>query len=84
MSDHKAKAEELLAEAVHAKTGSDIESSRQLQALVHATLEVAEQQRIANLIAFMDAEGGPYKDINNIEGARGLALEQIREGLGLS
>lgn len=48
MDDHKMRAEQLLAEAVQSVTGSDVESSRQVQALVHATLFLAEQQRIAN------------------------------------
>jgi len=56
VSAHRKAAEELLAEAVLSKTGSDVESSRQVQALVHATLEVAAQLRVANLIAL-----GMYK-----------------------
>lgn len=53
-------------------------------AQVHATLALVEQQRIANLIAFMESEGGPYKDINEVEGGRANALTQIVEGLSLS
>lgn len=47
-------------------------------ALVAATEKVAEQQRIANLVALATSE---YVPLGEIEG---LALEDIKKGLGLS
>lgn len=75
-----------MADALAARTGSDVEVSRQMQALVHATLEMAEQQRIANLIAY----GNMRADVLNGEPAlpslrkqwRG-AHRQILDGLDL-
>lgn len=57
-------------------------------AQAEATLALVEQQRIANLIAVRQMEGGPYKDINRWDNGDGadslpLAIQQIREGLGL-
>ena len=83
MSDHKAEAERLLPTEISGPV-SLAAPVMVATAHVHATLYLAEQQRIANLIAFMDAESGPYKEINNIEGGIAAALAQIREGLGLS
>ena len=36
-----------------------------LIAQAEATLALAQQQRIANLIAVAQMEGGPYKEVNN-------------------
>ncbi|WP_437582707.1 hypothetical protein ACSAGD_10605 [Paramicrobacterium sp. CJ85] len=57
-------------------------------AQVHAALAMVEQQRVANLIAVRQMEGGPYKDINRWDDgdetdSLPLATQQIREGLGL-
>lgn len=51
---------------------------------VHATLALVEQQRIANLIAFIDAEGGPHKVINHISGGWATVVDQITDELGLA
>lgn len=74
MADHKARAEELLAEALESRTGTEVEASRQNQAMVHAMLAVAEQLRVANVIAATgqfgsDPAGWP---------------SEIREALGVS
>jgi hypothetical protein len=67
------------------------------QAQVHATLALVEQQRIANLIAVAQMEGGPYKESNtwtrSIHDANGFYIadedanpyirHEIRTGLGL-
>jgi len=56
-------------------------------AQVHATLELANQQRLANLIAAFQMEGGPYKETNNWtldgEDANMRIRRQVKEGLGL-
>lgn len=62
MTDHKKEAEEYLA------------AIRYERAQVHATLYLAEQQRIANLIAAIDKWGGEVPSWP-------LA---IREGLGIA
>jgi len=49
-------------------------------AQVHATLYLAEQQRIANLIALA---GGDVADVWPVEGRWETARKQIVEGLGL-
>lgn len=67
-------------------------------AQVHATLALVEQQRIANLLAVAQMEGGPHKDANGwtrtIKDENGYYVDdedvnvylrrEIREGLGLS
>ena len=61
-------------------------ATRATTALAHATLALVEQQRIANLIAAFQIEGGPFKEVNNWaseEGSASIAiLREIREGLG--
>ena len=90
MTDHKAEAEILLADAARQLTGSEVESSRQMQALVHATLFAGDQQRIANLIALAAHEPGNREAlwrgvISKPTGPDGLELTaEIRAGLGLS
>ena len=103
MSDHKAEALRLAQIAdntygcIEHRNGADAVSQGvealmiAVEAQVHATLYLAEQQKrtaneahLANLIAFLESEGGPYKVINNVEGGWSSAIEQIREGLGLS
>lgn len=87
--NHKAEAERLLDEAKNNQTGSIVENSRQMQALVHATLAVAEQQRIANLIAlgsYQHADGSrPFQSFVAVpSGMYSMALDaDIRDGLGL-
>lgn len=57
-------------------------------AQVHATLALVEQQRIANLIAAFQMEGGPYKVPNSwtdgTEDANVRIPREIREALGLA
>jgi len=95
-TDHAAKAKRILE--------AGLEAGRQYHpaveyahAQVHATLALVEQQRIANLIAVAQMEGGPHKDVNNwtvavkdpngyyvADEPVGLHIStQIREGLGL-
>lgn len=77
MSDDFAESGRLLEEAKNMQTGSPIENSRQLQALVHATRAVAEQQRIANVIAYRASlPDSAYDLVGRIDA-------QIREGMGL-
>lgn len=77
MTDHKAEAEKWLDPNVwrEAKAADNEVPTLVAIAQVHATLYLAEQQRIANLIALA----------HHFEGEFGSGeLEQIREGLGLS
>lgn len=95
MTDHIGKAEVLLEEARLSKTGSDVEASRQLQALAHATIAAAEQQRIANRIALAGmthANGSRVGAVGGMETAifdygenefSVLLKPEIRDGLGL-
>lgn len=77
MTDHKAMAENCLARAEFT------------EAQVHATLYLAEQQRIANLIALGQFTVVPghmptfRHVVFDMENGEGLSAE-IREGLGLS
>lgn len=84
MTDHKTIAEILLNEATQQPTGSEVESSRQMQALVHATLFAGEQKRIANLIA-ATAENGISTNTADwgFENWHDL-MRHVRTGLGLS
>lgn len=76
--DHKAEAEDFLESGFRA-TNSDAETRCVGQAHVHAVLYLADQQRIANLIAYLAiAEARGAKD----PGYRALEA-QIRERLGL-
>lgn len=68
------------------------------EAQIHATLALVEQQRIANLIAAFQMEGGTYKQANNWkrrvhdqdgfyvydEEANVFLGNEIKEALGLS
>lgn len=95
MTDYIAEAESAYVDAVHAKTGTDIENSRQLQALVAATIAVAKQQRIANRIALANmthADGSRIGSVGGMETAifnygereSSVVLKpEIRDGLGL-
>lgn len=80
--DHKQESEFLL-QRVGGLTWEEAPQIEVALAQVHATLALVEQQRIANLIAFIAVEGGPYKIINEIPGATVQAIAFIREGLGL-
>lgn len=76
MSDHKAQAEALVASEL---AGGSFDQTRDYIALaqVHATLYLAEQTRIANLIAYRK-RNSPLSD------ERERFDAQIEEGLGLS
>lgn len=87
--DHFTEALDFLAETEFDIPG--VGKERVAIAQVHATLALVEQQRIANLIAAFDMEGGPYKVANNWvrndgeveEDAHVYLIREIREGLGL-
>lgn len=87
MTDHKAKSE-LLLEQIATRWGQI--DSMLAEAQVHATLALAEQQRIANVIALASLRVAP----NDVLALRHLVMEPkdeyglqptaaIREGLGL-
>lgn len=63
MTDHKERAEHI------AGVGADGGVEYMLEGLVHATLHLAEQQRIANLIAYHAAPD---------------YIREVHEGLGLA
>jgi len=83
MSDHKAEAESL---AAGTKTGyASNATTMATTALVHATLYLAEQQRIANLIAYRTVQMYRNGDTATVE--QGMFVEhraEINEGLGLA
>lgn len=84
--DHAAEAREFLVRA--AKQGADsLGDDLRVEALVHATLALVEQQRIANLIAFVEAANRSNTNGNptDADGVARLesAARQVREGLGL-
>jgi len=85
VTDHKTSAEILLAEAAQQPTGSEVESSRQMQALVHATLFAGEQQRLANVIAAINEYNGISTNTTDwgFENWHAV-MRYIRSGLGLS
>lgn len=60
--DHAAEAEIVLARA-DKQGGDDLADALRLEALVHATLAVAEQQRIANLLAVSIYDRGVLTDL---------------------
>jgi len=71
------------------------QSSYVAEAQVHATLYAAEQaaalveqQRIANLIAYLERLSGPKADIDKLHKSDQdgwfVAVNQIRDGLGLA
>jgi len=68
MTDHKARA---------------LEDPAERRALVHATLYLAEQQRIANLIAFMVQYESPTGNNTNFVKFHGDAFTEITRGIGL-
>jgi len=69
--------------AVARRVIDTLQHTTALVAQAEATLALVEQQRVANLIAVMQMEGGPYKDINGWGGARVEAVSEIRKALGL-
>ena len=92
--DHKAKAEELLhfeTETSDALLGRDAAQVAQ----VHATLALADQQRIANLMAYVALLESQFREsVDHPEefdastkssafGRHKVAVRLIREGLGL-
>ena len=83
--DHAADAERLLAVADNKSVPSPAVIVAMAQ--VRAALALVEQQRIANLIAASQMEGGPYRDVNRWsngeEDAVMVIRREVREGLGL-
>jgi len=80
--DHKAEALGIIAADNAWTIGYETADTQHLQniaeAQVHATLYAAEQQRIANLIAYIT---GTYPNGSGI--SHGENADEIREGLGL-
>ena len=89
MTDHKAEALDLIdSEYVQGRFNGRRDASLMLsEAQVHATLYLAEQQRIANLIAYGDSLSDNQRDgywLTEKGQARcDLVESQIIEGLGL-
>lgn len=94
-TDHAAEARDLW-DNLHEwqEREGDTDETRLVQAIeahahetAAATLALVEQQRIANLIAAFQMEGGPYKEANHWtdgeEDANVSIRRQVREGLGL-
>lgn len=88
--NHFEKAEQLLDEALEYESGSRAERSRLEAARIHATLALAEQQKIANLQTFADRLERNLKDAlvtYQEEPEKYAVLEtiggQVVEGLGL-
>lgn len=89
--DHAAAAARLVAESVVPSTDAELIGVAQ----VHSTLALVEQQRIANLIAYVQLLEAQYAEAarHQVEfdwstradsvARHGIALDRIREGLGL-
>lgn len=71
MTDHKAKAELI------ATTGVGGIKAYMIEGLIHATLALAEQQRIGNLIAYLALPESAHE-------RESRAHKEIEDGLGLS
>lgn len=77
MTDHKAKAEHI------ATTGADGGEAYMIEGLIHATLALVEQQRVANLIAAFQHFG--WRNVLNADPIEGEELpEPLRALLGIS
>jgi len=85
MSYHKNKAEEILSTDENFPIA--VAAARIAQSQVHATLYLAEQQRIANLIAWKENinafQRADYALDTETVGYLNKATDQIIEGLGL-
>ena len=86
MTDHKDEAIWHIAglnQPVSTNDGSNPEADRMIQTgLVHATLYLAEQQRIANLIAAF-SEGGLTSDVSHLGFENwDQVVAEVREGIG--
>lgn len=79
MTDHKAAAEALMSRVNESGFAIDPEGS-----LVHATLYLAEQQRIANLIAYGALVTAHNSDFNRSSLGVGDLHVQIRDALGIT
>lgn len=85
MTNHKDEAEELLAGASPSSVDPDFAHWYLARAQVHATLALAEQQRIANLIALADSSIKTFDWIFGVDlDATTRLREQIIEALGLN
>lgn len=85
MTDHKAKAIDM------ALMGGDLGqvSSAQMEGLIHSVVYLAEQQRIANLIALLPElnDAGDFDRMDrdrHIPSEREVVYVAIHEGLGLA
>ena len=77
--DHVANAAKMLAVSIQAKTGQE-ETACLAEAQVHATLAVVEQLRVANLIAYLNADvlgggAGSSGAIADVEAALGIGVD---------
>lgn len=85
--DHAAEAQIRINFSHKSPPNDPISQTYMMQAQVHATLALVEQQRIANLIAVFQMEGGPYKETNrwatDEEDANAIIVRDIKKGLGL-
>lgn len=97
MSEHRESLRDALETASHPNANDTITDRAYMRALVHATAELAEQQRLANLIALARLEvegGGTDRAVHSHvftplspEGGFGASLSvrrSILDGLGLS
>ena len=92
--DHAAQAQEFAAAALSPNATKTLTYSGLAQ--VHATLALVEEQRLANLIAYVQLLEAQYAEAAthgtefdwagraDSEHRHGIALDRIREGLGLS
>lgn len=78
--DHKEEAEAMMLDGDDSGKPTGI----QMSALIHATLYLAEQQRIANLIALWTVDETIAESLTRNGVNFAGVLEQIREGLGLA
>jgi len=78
MSDHKYEAERLIP-----NRGEALMPNHLALAQVHATLYLAEQQRVANLIAFMKQYGTGDDNASFIQ-YHGASFSEITKSIGLT
>ena len=76
--DHAAEARDHLVRADKQGAGDEVGADLRMSALVHATLALVEQQRIANVIRLQSM---PTEDYDRL--AMNVSVIAIREGLGL-
>lgn len=80
MKDHKLDAESLIGSNANDWRDGEVTVAQQTEALVHATLHLAEQQRVSNLIAYLQIA----TNRGGIDRATVELDRQIIEALGVS